>query len=371
MEGGRRASRDGPCEGVMAEREWFEKDFYKVLGVSETASDKDITRAYRKLAKELHPDTNPGSEERFKEVTAAYDVVGDAEKRKEYDEVRRLGPMAGGPGGFGGAPFGDYGDIGDILGGLFGRTGRQSRSRRGDDLETSLTLNFRDSIFGVTTTVSLPSTDNCTICRGTGASPGTSMVTCGTCNGRGVLADDQGPFGISRTCPSCHGRGGRLERPCGACGGSGREASSRKVQVRLPAGVEDGQRIRVKGKGGAGLNGGPPGDLYVDVRVIPDVRFSRRGRHVTTTASIGVTDAILGTTVSVPTLDDVVTLKISPGTQPGTTLRVKGRGVPSHGKHATGDLLVTVAVHVPSDLTDEQRKLVEKLDESFGSKDSE
>lgn len=352
----------------MAEREWFEKDFYKVLGVSETASDKDITRAYRKLAKELHPDTNPGSEERFKEVTAAYDVIGDAEKRKEYDEVRRMGPM---PGGYSGAPFGDFGDIGDILGGLFGRSGRQTRSRRGDDLETSLTLNFRDAIFGATTTVSLPSSDNCTTCRGTGASPGTSMVTCGTCQGRGVLADDQGPFGISRTCSTCHGRGGRLERPCGACGGSGRRASSRKVQVRLPTGVEDGQRIRVKGKGGSGLQGGPAGDLYVDVRVSPDARFARRGRHLTTTATINVTDALLGTTVSVPTLDDPVTLKVAPGTQPGTTLRVKGRGVPAQGKHPTGDLLVTVSVHVPNELSDEQRSLVEKLAASFRNKDSE
>lgn len=354
----------------MAEREWFEKDFYKVLGVSETASDKEITRAYRKLAKELHPDTNTGSEERFKEVTAAYDVIGDAEQRKEYDEVRRMGPMPSGPGGYGGAPFGDFGDISDILGGLFGRSGRQTRSRRGDDLETTLTLNFRDSIFGVTTTVSLPSSDNCTTCRGTGASPGTSMVACVTCQGRGVLADDQGPFGISRTCPTCHGRGGRLERPCDACGGSGRQSSSRKVQVRLPAGVEDGQRIRVKGKGGPGLQGGPSGDLYVDVRVSPDARFARRGRHVTTSTTISVTDALLGSTVSVPTLDDPVTLKVSPGTQPGTTLRVKGRGVPAQGKHPTGDLLVTVAVHMPSELSDEQRSLVEQLAKSFRSKDS-
>lgn len=370
MEGCRRASRDGSCEGVMAEREWFEKDFYKVLGVAESATDKEITRAYRKLAKELHPDTNPGSEERFKEVTAAYDVIGDSEKRKEYDEVRRMGPMAGGPGGFGGGQFGDFGDLGDILGGLFGRSGRQSRSRRGDDLETSLHLNFRDAIFGVTTTVSLPSNDGCATCRGTGAAPGTSVVTCAACQGRGVLADDQGPFGISRTCSTCHGRGGRLERPCSSCGGSGRQASSRSVQVRLPAGVEDGQRIRVKGKGGPGFQGGPAGDLFVDVRVGADPRFSRKGRHVTTSTTISITQAVLGTTVSVPTLDDPVTLKIAPGTQPGTTLRVKSRGVPAHGKHPQGDLLVTVNVHVPTELTPEQRELVEQLAATWESKEN-
>ena len=350
----------------MAEREWFEKDFYKVLGVSETASDKDITRAYRKLAKELHPDTNPGSEERFKEVSAAYDVVGDAEKRKEYDEVRRMGPV---PGGFASGSYGDFGDIGDILGGLFGRSARQNRARRGDDIETSLHLNFRDAIFGVTTSVSLPSNDACGTCRGTGASPGTSMVSCSTCQGRGVLADDQGPFGISRTCPTCHGRGGRLERPCTSCGGSGRQASSRKVQVRLPAGVEDGQRIRVKGKGGPGLHGGPSGDLYVDVRVGSDPRFGRRGRHVTTSHSLTMTEAALGTTVTVPTLEDEVTLKVAAGTQPGTTLRVKGRGVPASGKHPTGDLLVTLNVRIPDELTNEQRKLIEKLAATFDGKE--
>jgi molecular chaperone DnaJ len=351
----------------MAEREWFEKDFYKVLGVSETASDKEITRAYRKLAKELHPDTHPGSEEQFKEVTAAYDVIGDAEKRKEYDEVRRLGPVAGGfPSG---QQFGDFGDLGDILGGIFGRSGRTTRARRGDDIETALHLNFRDAVFGVTTSVSLPSHDSCTACHGSGAAPGTSMVTCGTCQGRGVLADDQGPFSLSRTCPTCHGRGGRLERPCAACGGSGRQASSRSVQVRLPAGVEDGQRIRVKGKGGPGSHGGPAGDLYVDVHVTADRRFARRGRHVTTTVTVPVTEALLGSTVSVPTLDDPVTLKIAAGTQPGTTMRVKGRGVPAHGKHAAGDLLVTVQIDIPTALNETQRNLVEQLAASLNTEE--
>ena len=357
----------------MAEREWFETDYYKVLGVSDSATDKEITRAYRKLAKEHHPDTNPGSEEKFKEISVAYDVLGDAAKRKEYDEVRRLGPAAAG---FGGAPGGysnvDFGDLGDIFGGLFGNGGgrRRPRAQRGEDIETVLHLNFRDAVFGVTTSVNLPSQSHCRACGGNGAAPGTGFVTCATCAGRGVLADDQGPFSLSKMCPTCHGRGGRVERPCASCGGSGREASSRKVQVRIPAGVEDGQRIRVKGKGGTGVNGGATGDLFVDVHVTPDTRFGRRGRHVTTTSHVSITDAMLGTTAVIETLDDPVTLKIAAGTQSGTTLRVRGRGVPASGKHAAGDLLVNVHVDIPRSLTKEQQILVEKLAATF-SKDEE
>ncbi len=347
----------------MAEREWFEKDYYKVLGLSDTATDKEITRAYRKLAKELHPDTNPGSEERFKEVSAAYDVLGDAAKRKEYDEVRRLGPAAGafgGAGGPGGFRFtGDIGDLGDLFGGLFG--GRRPRAQRGADLETALHLNFADAVRGVTTTVTLPSDEACRVCRGTGAAPGTGVATCERCGGRGVLNDDQGPFAMSSVCPVCHGRGSRVVTPCPTCHGSGREPSTRRVNVRVPAGVVDGQRIRLKGKGGPGAQGGPAGDLFVDVHVAADPRFGRRGRHLTTTVSVGVTQAILGTTVSVPTLDDPVTLKVPPGTQPGTTMRVRGRGVPAAGKHAAGDLLVTIAVALPTELTRDQRAAVERL----------
>ena len=348
----------------MADREWFEKDYYKVLGLTSSATDKEITRAYRTLAKELHPDTNSGSEERFKEVSVAYDVLGDDAKRKEYDEVRRLGPAAAG---FGGAPGGggyrfnqgDVGDFGDLFSGLFG--GRRQRAQRGADLETVLHLNFRDAVMGVTTTVSLPSSDACHTCGGSGAAPGTGYVTCERCEGRGVLTDDQGPFAMSSVCSVCQGRGSRIVTPCPTCHGSGREPSSRRVNVRIPAGVVDGQRIRLKGKGAPGAQGGPAGDLFVDVHVAPDPRFARRGRHVTTSVDVGVTSAMLGTTVSVDTLDDPVTLKVPAGTQSGTTMRVRGRGVPPVGKHATGDLLVTVNVRVPSKLTKEQRAIVEKL----------
>jgi molecular chaperone DnaJ len=354
----------------MAEREWFDKDYYKVLGLTSSATEKEITRAYRKLAKSSHPDTNPGSEEKFKEVSVAYDVLGDAEKRKEYDEVRRLGPAAAGhpgQGPQGGFNFqtGDFGDLGDLFGGLFGGGGRRQRAQRGADLETALHLSFRDAVMGVTTTVSLPSTDACHTCGGRGAAPGTGVTTCERCQGRGVLNDDQGPFAMSSVCPVCQGRGGRIQTPCPTCSGTGREPSSRKVNVRIPAGVIDGQRIRLKAKGNAGAHGGPPGDLFVDVHVSPDARFDRRGRNVTTTVNVPLTAAILGTTVEVPTLDDPVTLKVPAGTQPSTTMRVRGRGVPASGKNAAGDLLVTVNVAIPKKLNKEQRTLVEKLSVSL------
>ena len=348
----------------MAEREWFEKDYYQVLGLTSSATDKEITRAYRKLAKQFHPDTHPGSEDRFKEISGAYDVLGDDTKRKEYDEVRRLGPAASGLGGSSGGGFnfqtGDFSDLGDIFGGLFGGSRRQ-RAQRGADLETALHLGFRDAVKGVTTTVSLSSNEACHTCRGTGGAPGSEFVTCERCQGRGVINDDQGPFAMSSVCPVCQGRGGRFATPCPTCHGTGREPSARRVNVRIPPGVVDSQRIRLKGKGNPGAHGGPAGDLYVDVHVTPDPRFERRGRNVTTTVKVPLTQTMLGTAVEVPTLDEPVTLKIPAGTQPGTTMRVKGRGVPASGKHAAGDLLVTVTVTVPKKLTKQQRALVEQL----------
>jgi molecular chaperone DnaJ len=349
----------------MAEREWFDKDYYQVLGLTSSATDKEITRAYRKLAKQYHPDTHPGSEERFKEISGAYDVLGDDVKRKEYDEVRRLGPAASGLGGAGAGGFnfqtGDFTDLGDLFGGLFGGSRRQKAAQRGADLETALHLGFRDAVMGVTTTVNLPSNEACHTCKGTGGAPGSEFVTCERCQGRGVINDDQGPFAMSSVCPVCQGRGGRFATPCPTCHGTGREPSSRRVNVRIPPGVIDAQRIRLKGKGNPGTNGGPAGDLYVDVHVTPDTRFDRRGRNVTTTVKVPLTQAMLGTTVEVPTLDEPVTLKIPAGTQPGTTMRVKGRGVPASGKNAAGDLLVTVSIAVPKKLTRQQRGLVEQL----------
>jgi len=352
---------------MAPQREWFEKDYYKVLGVPQSASEKEITRAYRKLAKQYHPDANPGAEDRFKEISAAYDVLGDPARRKEYDDVRRLGPMAAPGGGAGSGGFGGGGsfridDLGDLLGGLGGlfnrgRASRPAGPRRGDDLEAQLHLSFQEAVEGVTTTVNVTSDASCATCHGTGAAPGTQPVICSGCGGRGVVDDNQGLFSFSQPCPVCRGTGMRVETPCPTCHGSGLERRPRQVKVRIPAGVDDGQRIRVKGRGGAGHNGGPAGDLYVVVRVAPHELFGRRGNDLTLTVPVSFHEAALGASVTVPTLEAPVTLRIPAGTRSGRTFRVKGRGVPA--ATGTGDLLVTVEVAVPEQLSDAQREAVE------------
>jgi molecular chaperone DnaJ len=354
---------------MAAQREWFEKDYYKVLSVVSTATDKEITRAYRKLAKQYHPDTNPGSEERFKEISAAYDVLGDTEKRKEYDEVRKHGPMTGG---FGGAPGGgsfrmeDVGDLGDLFGGLFGnRTRPQQRGpQRGADMEAALHLSFQDAVHGVTTSVNVPQDVRCSNCRGTGATPGTSTHTCPRCGGTGSLNDNQGLFSLSTVCPDCVGRGTLFDTPCSVCQGSGTERKVRSVKVRIPSGVEDNQRIRVKGRGAPGQGMAPAGDLYVVVHVGKHEVFGRTGRNLTMTVPVTFPEAALGTTVTVPTLESKVTLKVPAGTPSGKVLRVRGRGVPvGNGRNAgkPGDLLVKIEVVVPTELSDEQRSAIESL----------
>jgi molecular chaperone DnaJ len=355
---------------MAAQREWFEKDYYKVLGVVPTASDKEITRAYRKLAKEHHPDANPGSEERFKEISAAYDVLGDAEKRKEYDEVRTHGPIGGGFGAPGGGTFRmeDMGDLSGLFGGLFGggRTRAQRGPQRGADMETQLHLSFQDAVHGVTTSVNVPQEVRCSNCKGSGAAPGTSTHTCPRCGGTGSLNDNQGLFSLSTVCPDCVGRGTLFDTPCPVCHGTGSEQKVRSVKVRIPAGVEDGQRIRVKGRGAPGQGMAPPGDLYVVVHVGAHETFGRSGRNLTITVPVTFPEAALGTTITVPTLDGKVTLKVPAGTQSGRVLRVRGRGVPgTSGRNGarTGDLMVKVDVLVPTELTDEQRAAVESLAE--------
>jgi molecular chaperone DnaJ len=353
---------------VAAQREWFEKDYYKVLGVVPTASDKEITRAYRKLAKEHHPDANPGSEERFKEISAAYDVLGDTEKRKEYDEVRKHGPVPGGFGSPGGGTFRveDMGDLSDLFGGLFGggRTRTQRGPQRGADMEAQLHLSFQDAVHGVTTSVNVPQEVRCSNCRGSGAAPGTSTHTCPRCGGTGSLNDNQGLFSLSTVCPDCVGRGTLFDTPCPVCHGTGTEQKVRSVKVRIPAGVEDAQRIRVKGRGAPGQGMAPPGDLYVVVHVAKHRVFGRSGRNLTITVPVTFPEAALGTTITVPTLDGKVTLKVPPGTQSGRVLRVRGRGVPGgSGRNGgkPGDLLVKTDVRVPTELTEEQRVAVEAL----------
>ena len=354
---------------MAAQREWFEKDYYKVLGVVSTASDKEITRAYRKLAKQYHPDANPGSEDRFKEISAAYDVLGDPDKRKEYDEVRKHGPIGGFGGGTGtGGSFRveDLGDLGDIFGGLFGNRNRQPQRgpQRGADMEAALHLSFQDAVHGVTTSVNVPQDARCSNCRGTGAAPGTSTHTCPRCGGTGSLNDNQGLFSLSTVCPDCVGRGMLFDTPCPVCHGTGTEQKVRSIKVRIPAGVEDGQRIRVKGRGAPGQGMAPPGDLFVVVHVGAHETFGRSGRNLTITVPVTYPEAALGTTVTVPTLDGKVSLKVPAGTASGKVLRVRGRGVPAgNGRNAgkPGDLLVKLEVLVPTTLTDEQRAAVESL----------
>jgi len=368
---------------MAPQREWFEKDYYAVLGVDSSAPDKDIAKAYKKLAKQLHPDANPGNkeaEEKFKEVSAAYDVVGDADKRKEYDEVRRMVASGVGPGGFGGfGPGGggggqsfrfdgDIGDLGGLFGNLFGggaggRRGRRATGpQRGQDLETELHLSFDDAVRGVTSTVRFRADATCSTCAGSGAAPGSMPETCPECHGSGSVAVDQGPFSFSQVCPTCGGRGQIIPKPCPTCHGRGVEVRAREVKVRVPAGVADGQRIRVKGRGAAGANGGPPGDLYVVVHVRAHPLFGRDGDNLTLRLPVTFAEAALGADVKVPTLDGQVTVRIPPGTPSGKVLRVRGKGVDGE-RHKSGNMLVTVDVQVPVNLKNDQRDAISSLAE--------
>jgi molecular chaperone DnaJ len=363
---------------MTAQREWFEKDYYKTLGVEQGATAKEITKAYRKLARDLHPDKNPGdavAEERFKDVAAAYDVLGDDAKRKEYDEVRTMGPMpgAGGRGGPGGFTFNvedmEGGGLGDLFGNMFGRGGAgRGRGgaasgvgpRRGADITAQLTVSFEDAARGITTTLYLTTDAQCSTCHGSGARPGTSPVMCSACGGRGVVDDNQGMFSFSTPCRVCGGQGMRIEDPCPTCRGSGVEARQREVKTRIPAGVRDGQTIRLKGRGGPGRGGGPAGDLLVELNVTPHVLFGRSGDNLTVTVPVTFAEAALGGEIDVPTLDGQrVTLRLRPGTASGSRHRVRDKGI-STSKH-TGDLIVTVEVQVPKELNDDQRAAVEQL----------
>ncbi len=375
---------------MAPQREWFETDYYEVLGVPPSASEKDITRAYRKLAKQHHPDANPGNkdaEEKFKSVSAAYDVLGDAAKRKEYDEVRQMvasgvGPFGGGgfggPGGFGqggaegfqGFQFDEGAGFSDLLGGLFGRGARggrrggrgarQTGAQRGADLETELHLDFLEAVHGVTTSVSFTADAVCSVCHGSGAEPGTTPDICPQCGGSGEVLVDQGPFSFSQVCPTCGGRGTIIKNPCHQCGGRGVERRRRDVKVRIPPGVDDGQRIRVPSRGAAGANGGPPGDLFVVVHVARHPIFGRKGKDLTVRVPITFVEAALGAQVKVPTLENAVTVKVPAGTESGKTVKVRGRGIAT-GKGNPGDLLVTFDVVVPKKLGGDEKKAIENL----------
>jgi molecular chaperone DnaJ len=366
---------------VAAQREWLEKDYYKALGVADDASPDEIKKAYRKLARENHPDANPDdptAERRFKDVGEAYAVLSDASKRREYDELRRLGAAGfAGAGARGGDPFGGGGfaggDLGDLLGQMFGggaagpgatRTaGRPRRPRRGPDLRADVHLTFEDAFSGVRTTLNVTGDGACDTCGGSGAAPGTSPVRCETCAGRGQVTVDQGPFSFAQPCQTCGGRGQRIETPCSNCAGSGRVVKPRQLTVRIPAGVKDGAVIRVAGRGGAGVAGGPPGDVLVTVHVAQHPLFGRRGDDVTLEVPITYAEAVLGSKLTVPTpRGGTRTIKVPSGSTSGRTLRIRGEGAPKRGG-GHGDLRVTLRIDVPSRPSREQKRLLEQLAE--------
>jgi molecular chaperone DnaJ len=359
----------------MTNTDWANKDFYKVLGVDTDASAAEIKKAYRKLARANHPDSKPGdkaAEDRFKAVAEAYDVLGDEQKRKQYDEMRTMvssGGFGGGPTAFdlgdifGGAGTGG-GGLGDLFGGMFGGGGGARRTRasarRGADIETTTTIGFTEAVEGVTVSLRLSSEAPCPECRGTGARAGSMPRVCPECEGVGMRAASVGgAFTMNETCPSCRGRGMVVDDPCPRCNGSGRGVSDRVIQARIPAGVRDGQKIRLRGKGAPGEGGGPAGDLLVVVKVAPHPVFGRSGDNLTITVPVTFDEAVLGADIKVPTLLGApVTVKVPPGTPNGRTFRVRGRGAPR--KDGTkGDLLVTIDVQVPSQLSKEARSAVE------------
>lgn len=381
----------------MSMKDWADKDYYKILGVSKDAKPEEIKKAFRKLARENHPDQNPGdakAEQRFKDASEAHSVLSDPAKRKEYDEARRLFggggfrfPGGGFPGGGqayrpGGQSVDDLfrnaqgGGLGDLFGDIFAQASQQSRrssargARRGADVEGEVSISFTDSVDGTTVGVQMVSDEACAACRGTGAKAGTVPEACPTCQGSGVeTTTTGGVFGATQTCHECHGRGLVVKDPCEVCHGSGRGRSQRTMQVRIPAGVTDGQRIRIKGKGSAGENGGPAGDLYVLVHVRPHAVFGRKDDHVTLTAPVSFAEAALGAEIEVPTLKGGrVKLRIPAGTPNGRTFRVRGKGV--HRKDgSTGDQLVTVEVQVPAQLDEPAKQALRDYDSKAGTGD--
>jgi molecular chaperone DnaJ len=355
-------------------------DLYKALGVSKKASDEEIKRAYRKLARQYHPDRNPDdpeAEERFKEIQGAYDTLSDPEKRKEYDAGGMFGGFGGRPGGPGAGPFGGGGggfgsDLGDIFSNIFSRGGGgpEPQQPRGRDLETETMLSFDQAVNGAQVSVTVPKQERCTTCHGSGAKPGTSPVTCPRCEGRGIDSQSQGFFSISQPCPQCGGSGQIIEDPCPTCGGSGLTQQTKRYRVNIPAGVRDGTRIRLAGKGEAGPRGGQPGDLYVVTRVTPSPVFDRLdGGNLEVSVPITVAEALRGATIEVPTLDGTKKIKIPQGTRHGTVQRLRGEGAPKRSGVGRGDIRYRLEIEMPQKLSEEQRDAVEKLAEALNGDD--
>jgi molecular chaperone DnaJ len=360
------------------------RDYYEVLGITRAAAAEEIKKSYRKLAVQHHPDKNPGdkkAEERFKELSEAYEVLSDPQKRQMYDQFGHAGMGAGaGPGGFdfqGGFGGGSINDIfGDIFGDLFGasagmgrgagnaRGRRRGGGRPGDDLRTSIDITFEEAAFGTEKVITVPKTVHCDVCTGSGAKPGTQPETCGQCGGRGEVSFQQGFFAITRPCPRCNGMGQTIPTPCTNCSGSGQVKKRSQIAVKIPAGVDSGQRLKLSNEGEAGERGGPPGDLYVVINVLPHDFFTRDEFDVICEVPVTFTHAALGAEIEVPTLEGKVKLKIPAGTQSHKILRLKGKGLTRLGAYGRGDQLVRIIVEVPTKLSHDQKEILRRFEES-------
>jgi molecular chaperone DnaJ len=348
------------------------RDYYEILGVAKTANDSDIKSAYRKLAMKYHPDRNPGdhaAEEKFKEAAEAYAILADSEKRSLYDRFGHAGvkSAAGAGAGFDPSVFQEFGDFADILGNmfgfgdLFGNARRRGGPQRGADLRYDLEIAFEESAKGVETTIQIPRQETCETCHGSGAAAGSSPTTCGMCRGQGQIRSQQGFFTVARTCPQCQGGGKIITKPCATCRGAGRISRERKLTVKIPPGIASGQQLRLQHEGEAGSAGGPPGSLFVVVHVQEHEFFRRDGNNLFCEVGVNFTTVALGGEIQVPTLDGQETVKIPEGTQTGTTLKLRGKGMPDVNGRGRGDLFATVQVHTPKKLTKDQRHLLEQL----------
>lgn len=358
------------------------RDYYEVLGVAKGAGDDEIKKAYRKLAKQYHPDLHPGdkaAEAKFKEVNEAYEVLSDQEKRSRYDQFGHAGmdPNFGAGGGFGGADFGDF-DLGDIFGSFFGGGfsggggggARRSGPQKGDTLRASLTISFEEAAFGCEKEITLQRSETCEECHGSGAAPGTTADTCPDCRGTGVIRIQRGggafTFATTAQCPKCGGSGKVIHQPCKSCGGAGSVRKQRKITVHIPAGIDNGQAVSLRGQGAAGRNGGPPGDLVVGVTVRPHSVFKRDGTSVYLDQTVSFLQAALGAELEIPTLDGKVKWTLPEGTQTGSTFRLRGKGIPSINGRSRGDQFVTVTVQVPRNMTDAQKEALRGYARAMG-----
>jgi len=347
------------------------RDYYEVLGVAKNASDDDIKKAYRKLAMKYHPDRNPDNkdaEEKFKEAKEAYEMLSDASKREAYDRYGHAGVDPNAGAGAGGAGFGGFGDVfGDIFGDIFGGGGGGQRGGRngvyrGADLRYAMEITLEQAARGYETEIRVPSWDSCDTCKGTGAKAGTKPQTCRTCSGQGAVRVQQGFFSIQQTCPTCRGSGKTIADPCTACEGVGRVKRTKTLQVRIPAGIDDGMRIRSAGNGEPGINGGPPGDLYVEIHLKEHAVFKRDGDDLHCEVPVGITLAALGGAMKVPTLGGDAEIELPEGTQTGKTFRLRGKGIKGVRSSVAGDLYAHILVETPVRLTDKQKQLLRELE---------